>query len=88
MTQTYDVCVEVVSQKGTCHAGHKIGDKWIVSGKTPEGICLTAFSCLYPLLSALRFGGSFLWEVDPDMISVACADADNPVVFELRRMDE
>jgi uncharacterized repeat protein (TIGR04076 family) len=32
------------------------------------------------------FGGSFPWEKDPDVTTVACPDPDNPVVFELRRL--
>ena len=84
----YNVAIKVVSQKGTCWAGHKVGDEWIVRGKSPEGMCLSAFNALYPSLRVLMFDGSFPWQTDPDVTTVACTDAANPVVFELRRLRE
>jgi len=86
MAESYKVSIRVVSQKGTCEAGHKVGDRWVVDEKTPEGLCLFAFSSLLPFLQVLMFGGSFPWESDPDVTTVACPDPANPVVFELRRL--
>lgn len=86
MADTYDVKVKVISQKGTCGAGHKIGDEWTIAGKSPEGICLSALDAFYPSLRVLRFGGTFPWGEDKDTATVACPDAANPVVFELRRV--
>ena len=62
--------------------------KWATGTKTPEGICLAAFNTLFPSLRVLRFGGSFPWETDPDVTTVACPDAQNPVVFELTRLQK
>ena len=86
MSETYEVAVKVVSQKGTCGAEHKVGDEWVIGTKTPAGICLGAFGALYPNTRVLRFGGSFPWVTDPDVTTIACPDAENPVVFELRRL--
>lgn len=86
MAESYDVAVKVVSQKGTCAAEHKVGDEWIIKGKTPEGICLSAFNSLFLSAQILRFGGAFPWESNPDVTTVACPDAGNPVVLELRRL--
>ncbi|HEY41556.1 MAG TPA: TIGR04076 family protein [Dehalococcoidia bacterium] len=86
MADTYDVKVKVISQKGTCGAGHKVGDEWVITGKTPEGICLSAFNALFPATRVLMFGGSFPWSSDSDVASAACPDAANPVVFELKRV--
>ena len=88
MAGIYDVQVTVVSQAGHCSAGHKVGEQWTVSSKTPDGICLAAFNALYPNLRALRFGGSFPWEADPNASLVACPDDKNPVVFELKRLQK
>jgi len=85
MAETYDVTAKVISQKGTCGAEHKVGDQWVIADKTPEGICLYAFMALFPPALTLRYGGSFPWESNPDVTSLACPDAENPVVFELRR---
>lgn len=86
MAERHKVSIRVVSQKGTCAQEHKVGDQWVVNEKTPPGICLSAFGALFPSLRVLMFGGAFPWEDDPDMTTVACPDAANPVVFELRRL--
>lgn len=86
MVERYDVKVKIISQKGTCGAGHKVGDEWTISGKTPEGICLSAFNALFSDARVLMFGGSFPWSSDPNMASAACPDAANPVVFEFKRI--
>jgi uncharacterized repeat protein (TIGR04076 family) len=81
-----EVIAKVISQKGTCAAGHKVGDEFTIGEKTPPGLCAWAFHSLFPFVSVLQFGGSFPWEEDPDKTTVACPDAGNPVVFELRRL--
>ncbi len=86
MAGSYHVAVKVVSQKGTCANKHKVGDEWLIKGKTPPGICLSAFNSLFLPSQVLRFGGAFPWETNPDVITIACPDAGNSVVFELRRL--
>ena len=80
-----DVIAEVISQKGTCVAGHKVGDKFIIGQRTPSDLCSWAFYSLFPFAEVLQFGGSFPWENDRNKATVACPDPKNPVVFELRR---
>jgi len=79
------VIARVVSQKGTCEAGHRVGDEFVIGDHTPPGMCAWAFYTLFPFASVLQFGGTFPWESDPDKATVACPDPANPVVFELRR---
>jgi uncharacterized repeat protein (TIGR04076 family) len=86
MAESYNVSIKVKSQKGHCEAGHKVGDQWLVGEKTPEGICLFAFSSLLPFITPLMYGGAFPWDKDPDVTTVPCPDPDNPVVFEIRRI--
>jgi len=88
MAERYEVAIKVISQKGTCNYEHKVGEEWVLNTKTPEGICLAAFSSLLPNARVLMFGGSFPWEPDPDVSTIACPDAENPVVFELKRVRE
>ena len=80
-----EVIARVVSQKGTCTAHHGVGDEFVIGQESPAGLCSWAFYCLFPFAQVLQFGGTFPWEKDPDRAVVACPDADNPVVFELRR---
>ena len=86
MAERYDIRAKVISQKGTCNNGHKVGDEFVLSRTTPKGICLSAFNSLYPSVRTLMFGGTFPWSQDPDKATVACPDAANPVVFELQRI--
>jgi uncharacterized repeat protein (TIGR04076 family) len=81
----HQIIAKVISQKGTCEAGHKAGDEFVIGQRTPLGMCSWAFHTLFPFAEVLQFGGSFPWEKDPDKATVACPDPDNPVVFELRR---
>jgi uncharacterized repeat protein (TIGR04076 family) len=82
----YKVSARVVSQKGQCVAGHKVGDEFVIGDVVPNGMCAWAFYALFPFVSGLQAGGTFPWEKDGDTATVACPDADNPVVFELRRI--
>lgn len=89
MTESYDISIRVVSQQGHCEAGHKAGDEWLVKSDkchTPPGLCMFAWNALSPLLTALMFGAAFPWETDPEGAQLACIDAENPVVFALRRV--
>lgn len=89
MFESYDIAIKVISQKGTCHARHKVDDEWIMCNEhhhTSPSICHFAFNALYPLALVLMYGGSFPWSTDSDVTSITCIDDENPVVFELRRL--
>jgi len=81
------IIAKVISQQGTCEVGHKVGDEFNISGTVPPGICPWAFYTLFPFAKTLQFGGSFPWESGPDRARVACPDPDNPVIFEIRRVE-
>lgn len=80
------VIVTVVSQKGACSAGHKVGDQVVYEGLYLRGyLCPSAFAGLYRYMYAMRFGVKFPFgDMEKGTIRIACPDADNPVVFELR----
>jgi uncharacterized repeat protein (TIGR04076 family) len=80
-----DVIAKVISEKKTCGAQYKVGDEFVVSGKTPPNHCPAAYYSLFPSIRVLEYGGSFPWEKDKDKAVVACPDPENPTVFELRR---
>ena len=87
MAEIHNVSIKVISINGTCAGGHQVGDEWIIKNdKTPAGICMGAFCSIFPEARTLAFGGSFPWSSDPAVTQVACSDAKNPVVFELRRL--
>ncbi|MFC1866536.1 TIGR04076 family protein [Thermodesulfobacteriota bacterium] len=87
MEEIHDVAVKVISQKGHCAMGHKVGDEWVIKDYcTPAGICMGAFDSIFPVTSVMAFDGKYPWCSDPDAAEVACSDAQNPVVFEVRRL--
>jgi uncharacterized repeat protein (TIGR04076 family) len=88
MENWHKVRIKVISRKGQCEAGHKVGDEYILGNTIPAGICSWAFCTLFPFISALQAGGVFPWEKDGETSVVACPDPDNSVVFELRRIRE
>jgi uncharacterized repeat protein (TIGR04076 family) len=81
----HQIIARVISQKGTCEAGHKVGDEFVIGQSTPPGMCSWAFQTIFPFAQVLQFDGSFPWEKDANKATIACPDPDNPVVFELRR---
>lgn len=77
----------VKSQKGKCAFGHKVGDKIVFDGKSVKGnCCYSALLVLLPKVYAMRYGVELHWARDKDVIFNACPDAENPVVFEIRRI--
>ncbi len=57
MADRYSVKAKVISQKGNCVNGHKVGDEFVIGRTTPAGICLPAFNSFFPDLRVLMFGG-------------------------------
>ena len=95
MTNPSKVVMKIISQKGICGAKHQVGQEFDLSedfvvGKSgdPKTICSGLFYAIYPNYRVLRFGGSLPWEQDPEVAHVACPDADNPVVIQLKRIRE
>jgi uncharacterized repeat protein (TIGR04076 family) len=78
MPQTYKVRFRAISQKGTCKYGVKLDNEWIVDGLVPGGICLRAWSNVYPNLRLYATGGVMPHYPDPDGFDVVCPDIENP----------
>ncbi len=79
------ISLEIVSQKGQCAFGHKVGQVFDVSGATPEGLCPSACHSAYPAIYAIKFGGQFPWEKEKGTAHIACPDPENPMVMKIRR---
>lgn len=79
--------VEILG-RGECPFGHRRGDRWTFDGKMPGGICGSAAYVLFPLVQTLRFGATPSWSAEEGRARLCCPDPENPVVFELRRLEE
>ena len=78
------ISLEIVSQKGRCAFGHEVGQEFDVSGTTPNGLCASAYHSAYPSIFALMYGAQLPWE-EEGIAHIACPDAENPVIMEIRR---
>ena len=80
------ITVKVISQKGSCGMGHKVGDEIIFTEDGVKGkICIHAMYSFLPKVFAMMFDSKFPWLEDSDISTSACPDAYNPVVFEISR---
>jgi uncharacterized repeat protein (TIGR04076 family) len=86
MSSRHAVRITLQSQLRFCPHGHRVGDTWTVEGKTPAGMCLSAFNSLMPFLMHLRFDGDFPWE-DRGEVTVCCPDPKVVNTFKLERVE-
>ncbi len=83
------VKLKVISQKGSCDAGHKVGDEVIITENGVEGkVCIHALYSVMPKAFAFLFGAEFTWLKDKDVSTHACPDAYNPLIFQVERIRE
>lgn len=84
-----EVMVKVISQKGSCGLGHKVGDTVRFTETKVEGtLCIHALYSMLPKVFAMMYNAQFPWAKNPDVLVHPCPDAENPVVFELNRIYE
>jgi len=87
--KSFKVAIKVISQTGHCGRYHYVGEEWLIEDKSPAGICLSALHSMLPNLNVLRRTGEGISRSNgPDVSRVACPDAKNPVVFEMKRIRE
>ena len=80
----YRVVATVTGVKGTCNAGHQVGDTFEISCHNPAGLCGFFYHAIFPSLSTLQFGGSMPWW-QGDTIQVQGPDSYNLVTLQLER---
>jgi uncharacterized repeat protein (TIGR04076 family) len=81
----YEVVIKLISNDHPCHSGHKIGDEWVFNNFTSAKMCSLAYNTIYPVALALSVGGTFPWQRDKDVVTIACPDGEVHNIFELRR---
>ncbi len=83
----YRVVGTIKGVKGTCSAGHKVGDTFELSGHSSAGLCGFFYHGLFPYIIMLQFGGGFPPEWgNPDVMEMDCLDKWNLITLELRRI--
>ena len=89
----YEVRVRVHSvSEGECPQGFKVGDSWtiksglIAGGKTPGGMCVSAYQVVGPVIRDFRFGAEHPYDDDKDITYISCPDPNRRVIYEIRRI--
>lgn len=83
----YRVVGTITSVKGECSWGHKVGDKFELSGHHTAGLCGFFYHDIFPYLIMLQFGGGYPKEWgDPDVVELQCTDLTNAVKIKLHRI--
>ncbi len=71
--------------KGECSFGHKVGEKFELSGHNTGGLCGFLYHDIFPYIIMLQFGGKFPDDWGGDILELDCPDKFNAVRIELRR---
>jgi uncharacterized repeat protein (TIGR04076 family) len=71
--------------KGTCNAGHKVGDVMSVSARNTAGMCGYLYHATHPTILMLQFGGNVPWGPS-DTVELHCPDPINLLTVELKRV--
>lgn len=80
----YRVVATVNRLKGTCAAGHEVGESFEISAHDPAGLCGFCYHHIFPDLCTFQFGGRFPWW-EGDKIQLACPDLHNLLTLTLER---
>ena len=80
----YKMTGAITGVKGTCNAGHKVGETFEISCHNPAGLCGFFYHDIFPTLSTFQFGGAMPWW-EGDTIEVQCPDGGNLVSMRVRR---
>ena len=80
----YKVRATILSVKGECSAGHRVGDGFDISCHDPAGLCGWLYHDIFPSLQTFQFGGQLPWW-EGDTIQLQCPDSYNLVTVELQR---
>jgi uncharacterized repeat protein (TIGR04076 family) len=80
----YKVVATITGSKGTCSAGHEVGESFEISCHNPAGLCGFFYHDIFPSLQTFQFGGNLPWW-DGDTNQVQCPDSFNLVTMKLER---
>lgn len=81
----YEITATVIEQKGTCVAGHKVGDTFDLNTIWAPKICRPLLNALASQAMVLKYGGDMPWLKDKDTARISCPDPENPLVVEIKR---
>ena len=74
-----NIRITVESVANGCSIGLKEGETWLITNRTPGGMCLAAYGMLYPYVRTLRYGGGG----ERKYSRVSCPDSSHNVVYKV-----
>jgi len=75
---------EIISVKGECGAGHKVGDKLKIGCWDTGGLCGFFYHDIFPNLNVMQFGGKYPWDEGNEVI-LECPDRYNLVTIKINK---
>jgi uncharacterized repeat protein (TIGR04076 family) len=75
---------EVVDVKGSCSAGHRVGDTFSTGCYDSGGLCGFFYHDIFPSLSVMQFGGKYPWS-SADEVILECPDRHNAVTLKITK---
>ncbi len=79
------ITVTEIRGRGTCDAGIKVGDSWLVD-EFNAPFCAWAYNAIFPFVTGMMYGAKFPWEKDSKVAFACCPDPHNSVVFKIERL--
>jgi uncharacterized repeat protein (TIGR04076 family) len=79
--------VTITGVDGDCPYGHKVGETFKITAMNPDNICGSLLQVLLGRIVTLHYGGSLLWEKNPDGFEGACPEA-GKVKVKVRRVEQ
>jgi uncharacterized repeat protein (TIGR04076 family) len=66
--------VTVTGVTGECPYGHRPGDQFKITTMNSDGICGSLLKSIFFPITTLHYGGSLLWEQNPDVTQGCCPE--------------
>ena len=79
--------VVITAVDGGCPYGHQVGEAFKVTAMNSDNICGALLQVLLGRIVTLHYGGSLLWEKNPDGFEGACPEA-GKVKVTVRRVEQ
>lgn len=74
----------IISIKGHCTYGLKVGDEFELSAQSPGGLCAYFYHNIYPYIMTYQFGGKFPENWGGERMEFTCPDVLNQARIQLR----
>jgi uncharacterized repeat protein (TIGR04076 family) len=86
MKQSSKIQATVISIKGNCSAGHKIGDNFEINCYKAGNLCGFFYHNIFPNLQTYEYGGKMPWWQGESLI-LSCPDPHNLLTIKIERKE-